>query len=333
MLPIFTIFACDMSFEEFEEGKDTESITYRPGRLQALFHLFLGFVFFSGALFLLGGVATVIFSYYIHGEILGTAEMPNLMVSLKSQPNALKFFAFISSTLPMIVGVLLACIFIKATPVHYLSLSKPRSAMWVIVSMVFVFVCVTLMGFMLDINKLVDFRQWPTFYKWLQTQESNNNALYEAMVGNRSILSFILSILFMALAPAIAEEMLFRGFLMNAFNGLFKNMHVAIVVTSVLFSLVHLQFMKFLPMFFLALAFGYAAYWSGSIWTSIAAHFINNSLAVIQLYFFTDGDYIKALEQGASMPMAVNIVLLGLAVVLFIYIQKNADTKTQNFYV
>ncbi len=318
--------------DQLEDFKDTESMNSRPDRVQALFHLLLGAVFFVGSLALLGGIAMAIGSYLQYGKVVDASQLSNLVNDLKTNPIALKIFVFFSSSLPLIAAALLACIFIKATPKEYLSLHFPRSIKWFAIAIVFVFVCVPLMGLMLEINRLIDFSKWPEFYKWLQTQESANNGMYEAMVGDKSTASFITSILFMALMPAIAEEIFFRGFLMNAFNGVFKNMHVAILVTALLFSVIHLQFAKFIPMFFLAVVFGYAAYWTGSIWTSITAHFINNALAVGQLYFLTDGDYDKAIEQGTGLPIAANLFLLVAATAIFIYMHKNADTKTQNFY-
>ncbi len=119
---------------------------------------------------------------------------------------------------------------------------------------------------------------------------------------------------------------------MNVFNGIFNNMHVAILITAFLFSAMHLQFMKFIPMFFLATVFGYAAYWTGSIMTSIVAHFMNNSLAVIQLFYFSDGDYAKSLDQSQSLSLSVNIVLIISAVALFVFIQRKSSIKTNCFY-
>lgn len=319
--------------DQLEDFKDTESMNSRPDRVQALFHLLLGAVFFVGSLALLGGIAMAIGSYLVYGEMADASRLPSLVNDLKNNSLGLKLFVFASSSLPLITAALLACIFIKATPKEYLLLHWPTNKKWFFISMVFVFVCVPLMGLMLDINKMIDFSQWPKFYEWLQTQETANNGMYEAMVGDKGTISLLTSILFMALMPAIAEEIFFRGFLMNVFNGVFKNMHVAILVTAILFSVIHLQFAKFIPMFFLALVFGYAAYWTGSIWTSIAAHFINNTLAVGQLYFLTDGDYDKALEQGTGLPIAASIILLAIGSAIFIYMQKNADTKTENFYV
>ena len=319
--------------DHLEDFKDTETMNSRPGRVHALFHLVLGIIFFFGAAVTFAGLASAVCSYLAFGETVSLSKVAGLIDSLKSHPIILKLFVFISSSLPLIAAALLACIFIKATPSNYLSLNWPKNRVWFFLSIVFVILCVPLLGVMLDINKLIEFSQWPKFHDWLLAQESTNNGLYEAMIGKKNAVSFITSILFMALMPAIAEEIFFRGFLMNAFNGLFKNMHVAIIVTAVIFSVIHLQFTKFIPMFFLAVVFGYAAYWSGSIWTSIIAHFLNNSLAVAQLYFITDGDYTKAIEEGANVPIVVSGILIVLATALFVYIQKNSTTKTENFYV
>ena len=107
----------------------------------------------------------------------------------------------------------------------------------------------------------------------------------------------------------------------------------AIIITAVIFSFIHMQFLKALPMFFLAIVFGYAVYWTRTIWTAILAHFINNTLAVAQLYYFTDGNYDEALSLENTMPIYVTILLAGVVISLFVYIQKNSNTKTENFYV
>lgn len=323
-----------MNFEKFEGVKDTEeSYSPRPGRLKAFLHLILGLVFFFGSAMVLGGIGVALCSYLIHGEFADLTQGLGLLSELKSHPDLLKVFVFFSSSLPIICAALLVVLAIKATPQDYLLLKSPKSIKWFTLSVLFVLISVPLMGLMLKINEMIDFSQWPELYSWLQEQDASNNAMYEAMLGEKNSFSIFTSLIFMAFIPAFAEEIFFRGFLMNAFNGLFKNMHIAIIATGIIFSLVHLQFTKCLPMFFLAIVFGYAAYWTGSIWTSILAHFFNNALAVIQLYFFTDGSYEKALDQGATIPVAANFVLIVLVVVLFVYIQKNTTTKTVNFYV
>ena len=69
------------------------------------------------------------------------------------------------------------------------------------------------------------------------------------------------------------------------------NRHLAVWITAFIFSAIHLQFYGFLPRFLLGAALGYLFLFSGSIWASIVAHFINNALAVV-LFFLTFNGYL-----------------------------------------
>jgi membrane protease YdiL (CAAX protease family) len=319
--------------DDIKKREDTESTPLRPDRIHAFLHLFLGVLFFLGALIICSSLSKLVCSSIIYCDFRGLSQAAILVEDLKSHALILNVFVFISSTLPLILAAIITTRFIKARTKDYLLLNKPLDLKWFFYSLVFVFVCIPLMGLMLDINSLIDFNQWPDFHAWLMKKEAESNQIYESLIGNRSLLSFITSIVFMALLPAIAEEIFFRGFLMNIFNGIFNNMHVAILVTAFIFSAMHLQFMKFIPMFFLATVFGYSAYWTGSLFTSILAHFMNNFFAVIQLFYFSDGDYSESLEQSQTLGLPFNIALIFIALLLFIYIQKKSSIKTPCFYV
>ncbi|AKL96000.1 ABC-type Na+ efflux pump, permease component [Clostridium aceticum] len=84
---------------------------------------------------------------------------------------------------------------------------------------------------------------------------------------------------FIAVTPGICEEILFRGF---AFRPLEKNFGPkwAILITSVIFAVVHLDFVRLLPTFLLGLVFGYLAYKTGSLYPSIFLHILNNGFAI-----------------------------------------------------
>ena len=286
------------------ENKDTASeYNYKPNRFSAISHFFIGcgvFIMCAGIFVILGGILVGI-------DIKSLLNGIDIFEQISENPYLLKLFVFISSSLPLIVAAVLVALIIRANPKDYLLLNKPLNIKWFILSTLFIFISIPLMGPLLELNGKIDFESIsPQLYEWLHTQELANNTAYESMIGEKNLWSFLTSILFMALMPALAEELFFRGFLMNVLNGIFKNMHIAIFATAILFSLLHMQFLKALPMFFLAIVFGYAVFWTRSIWTSIIAHFINNTIAVIQLYFFTDGDYNKALESGPSLPFAGN---------------------------
>lgn len=319
--------------DELQSGKDTETSNARPDRMQAVLHFVIGFLFFMGSVMLLGGIAVALLSFYYYGDASGLNDSQALMSKLYPQNLMLKIFLFFSSSLPLLAAAFISLRFIKASPRDFLMLNRPQSKKWFLYSLLFVLVSMPLMSSLLELNMAIDLSKWPDLKNWIDTQDSASNQTYEAMVGNRGFFSLVTSLLFIALIPAIAEEIFFRGFLMTIFNGIFKNMHVSIFVTALLFSVIHFQLLKVIPMFFLATVFGYAVYWTGSLWASIIAHFVNNAIAVIMLYYYAEGDYGKVLEQGESLPLAATMLMAIIVVIFFIYIQKNSSTKTRNFYV
>lgn len=83
-----------------------------------------------------------------------------------------------------------------------------------------------------------------------------------------------------AIAAPLVEELLFRGFLQNA---LAKYLPIwgAIVLSSFLFALVHLQLYAIPGLMSLGIAFGYLYHRTGSLRTNIMLHMANNAVALI----------------------------------------------------
>lgn len=85
-----------------------------------------------------------------------------------------------------------------------------------------------------------------------------------------------------ALMPALFEEFLLRGLLFGSLRHLLDK-HVAIAIVSGLFTIVHLQYPWYLLLLFilpLGVLLGYARANTGSIWTSVLLHFLNNALSL-----------------------------------------------------
>ena len=121
-----------------------------------------------------------------------------------------------------------------------------------------------------------------------------------------------------AILPAIAEELLFRGALQPMFAKWSGNIHVGIWVSAILFSAIHFQFFGFIPRVLLGAGFGYLVVASGSIWTAIACHFINNAIAVLEAWFFKE-EFLKAgLDPSSEVWGASNYVMAILFGLLFI---------------
>ena len=87
-------------------------------------------------------------------------------------------------------------------------------------------------------------------------------------------------LLVMALAPAICEELAFRGFILS---GLRRMGHKwgAIALTSVIFGLAHGILQQSLSAFFVGMVIGYIAVKTGSIWPGVLYHLVHNSLGIL----------------------------------------------------
>lgn len=170
-----------------------------------------------------------------------------------------------------------------------------------------------------------------TLENWMKQKELEAAALTQQLLLMRGYKDLAINLLMIAILPAIGEELFFRGTLQNTFTSLFKNPHVAVWLTAILFSAIHLQFYGFLPRMFLGALFGYLFIWGKSIWLPILGHFLNNGFAVVMAF--------KLQQEGKSMSeldntIPVNWVALLLSVLLTfvligIYFKRANTPKTK----
>ena len=171
----------------------------------------------------------------------------------------------------------------------------------------------------------------PVFLKpienWMRQKENEAAEMTVLLLTVRNTGDFIVNLFMIALMPAVAEEFLFRGALQRSFGRMFKNHHIAIWVSAFIFSAIHLQFFGFFPRLFLGAAFGYIYYWSGSLWYSMLAHFLNNGYAVcVALYMQKHHIPLDSTEQTIDVKWYGYVASLLLSITVFQYF-KNKTTK------
>lgn len=135
--------------------------------------------------------------------------------------------------------------------------------------------------------------------EWMIRQEDKADDLLDLLIVADTFQAFLLNLLMIALLPAIAEELIFRGVFQTIFQRFFRSGHLAIWVTSLIFSTIHFQFFGFIPRLILGLVFGYLFYWSGTLWLPVISHFVNNAFPVIMTY-------IQGIEKVKS-PVDISI--------------------------
>lgn len=110
---------------------------------------------------------------------------------------------------------------------------------------------------------------------------------------------FVEVFLILAILPALCEETLFRGLIQPLFIKGFRNVHLGIIVTSVVFGLLHQQFYSFLSIMALSVVLGYMRIWSQSLWLPVFMHLINNGSILIAVYFFgLAPDELQSADEG-----------------------------------
>ena len=147
-------------------------------------------------------------------------------------------------------------------------------------------------------------------YIWPQDAASLNEsfALLLKDVG------FIPALLVIALAPAICEEALFRGYFLAAAKKKFKPW-TAILLVAAMFGIYHMSLIKFFSTGILGIALCYAAYKSGSIALSCIMHFINNAFSVVVLYYGEEVEQLFPILFKEGFLVSDILILLALSLI------------------
>lgn len=163
---------------------------------------------------------------------------------------------------------------------------------------------------------------------WMTTTESHMSEMIEKMLNFHSLSDLVIAIIVIAVIPAIGEEWVFRGILQNQIILWTKNKWVGLILASVFFSAIHMQFQGFLPRCLLGLILGFVYLNTGNLWHSILLHFFNNGFQVIGAYIYKE-EILKQLKNEAEMPngFALAFSILAVAITGYYLIQKTKEMQ------
>jgi membrane protease YdiL (CAAX protease family) len=138
----------------------------------------------------------------------------------------------------------------------------------------------------------------------------------------------LIGLFHVAVVPAVAEEVLFRGYVMRAFEKS-SGIIAAVIISSLIFALFHLQPTNILPLATLGATMGLLTWLSGSIWPAAVAHFLNNGSAVVMAAFMPEQAFAD-MTPDALPPLwmlALSIVFSGILVKI-LYSKSNHQLKS-----
>ena len=167
-----------------------------------------------------------------------------------------------------------------------LGFREPANPWWlIIIGVLLMFISLPVTNQLTRWNEAMSFGGvFEQLEEYLKMLEETASATTEKMLNVDTIGGLLLNLLVIALIPAVGEELTFRGVLQQGLMRRVKSPHVAIILSAAIFSFIHFQFYGFLPRMFLGILLGYMFYITGSLWTSIAMHFVNNGTTVVVYY-------------------------------------------------
>jgi hypothetical protein len=229
----------------------------------------------------------------------------------------------------MLLPALLFAKIVDGNPLNYLGLKNKFNLPQLGLVIAIAIAALYLSGGLGELNKLI-----PIPHKWELKFKAMEDAYAEQVmiIGNmKTFADYIISLIMIAILPALFEEILFRGALQKLLINWFQNPHIAIIITSILFSAVHGSYYGFLPRMGLGLLLGYLYYYSKSIWLNITMHFINNGIAITALYMATQKGQSAKDAMDESYPLWVGGIALIAVVGLMITYKKVCENRIRKF--
>lgn len=217
------------------------------------------------------------------------AELQTLLNNLED-PRAiaiLKLVQTISAIGTFVVPPFLIAYLIDPEPLTFLGVNKVANIRSIVMVVLVVMAAVPVINLLGELNSSMHL---PGFLKavedWMRDSEDRAAGLTKAFLEMPDATTMLFNLFMVALIPAIGEELLFRGIVQRIFSSWSKNIHVGVWMAAFLFSAMHMQFYGFIPRLLLGAMLGYFFVWSGSLWLSITAHFVNNAAAIIFTFLF-----------------------------------------------
>lgn len=278
---------------------------------------------------IVGVVVSVVIAFVIIAFMLGTKELMGMQWLTGSDAKYVSAMRVMISTqqvgLFLLPALLLAVTEGKKQHIFY-GFKRPSVKFLGLVILIMICAMPALEWIGLTNQKMV----LPGFMKsielWMKQAEESAAQTTMILLKMDHFGIYLLNLAMIGLLPAICEEMMFRGAIQRCFGKMFKNPHVAIWFSAFLFSAIHMQFYGFFPRLLLGAGFGYIYFWTGSLWYTIFAHFLNNAYAVTTAWYMQKNNIpLSQADQTSNFAWYGYVISGVFTICLFIYFKNKVQ--------
>jgi uncharacterized protein len=291
------------------------------GHLHPFSRLILLALLMVGSLLVISFIGVLVVIPIWGRDMLGILTGENgttLMTELKYA----RFFQILTHLGLFIVPSFVFAWMVGRKPLKYLDADSRPYLRNVFLGVLIMVAALPLVNLLMEINlRLTLPESLSSLEEWMRRSEEGAEELTKNFLNVDTWQGLLFNIFMIAVIPAIGEEFIFRGALLKTLREWSRSGHLAVWVSSILFSALHFQFFGFLPRLLLGLLLGYMMLWSGNIWIPVVAHFFNNAAAVVFYYLFYNGYTSFDLENlGERMGMHEGLYLLSVVSLLLLVV-------------
>lgn len=278
----------------------------------------LGFLIaFVGVGLMLGSALFAGMHYFIDAKTLETATAKN-------------FLQIVAMLCTFLVPPLLLAKMFKSNITSFYHFNKKITIQSFLAIFVLTLCSILVSHFLLHSNEYVLSKT--SLYPWSIQLEKSYFTTISQIINFNSIEGFILTTFTLAVLPAFAEELFFRGALQPILIKLIRHTWIGIILTALIFSLIHFSAIGFLPRLFLGVVLGALFHFSRNIWLSIFFHFINNFISVITLYFLAQKKVLTYEDMQMQLPTYQYIMGIIGFFVCYYWITKTIFIQKKSIY-
>lgn len=294
-------------------------LKYQPPGIQ-----FMAFLGLASGFFILNYIITTLFFSDI-GPIL---QDPSIVITPEIITR-FKWAQLAGAVISFLIPALLFGYFSAPQPFKYIGLRNNFSALITVAGVILLLAIQPFVGWLGNVNEKVHFG---SMHQTLKNAEALYTRAIEAFLKMNSVGDFIINLFIMAVLPAIGEELFFRGALQKTLLRWNKKPWLSILLSSIVFALLHGTFFKMLPIFALGLMLGTVYYVTRNLWYNIIIHFLNNALAVTAVYFADKSETIKKFaSDDITMPIIYAIISLAATLGIIFFMKKKSDETLPEF--
>jgi uncharacterized protein len=288
---------------------------------------------FTGVGFIIAGIVQLVIVLQLLPSGLSMDKMGDAMIKAMLKPENINYsrFAQVSGTFFLLfmpaVAYMLIC---HGKNKFWLGFNKHINAWQIVLGFFLIFLANIIANPLEDLSKTI-LQNFPGLNAMGMRLEAAYTEQVLALSNLKSWGEFFMALVIMAFFPALFEEIFFRGAVQNLLERWWKKPLLAVLVTSLLFSFIHMSVFLFLSRALLGFVLGLMYQRSKNLWVNIVAHFLNNTVAVIQLFWISKhAQKIELDKLDPKLPWWGALTALAFAVGLFILFEKiSKKNRTQ----